>query len=178
MSDKEFIYFADILSRMGSDALVRELTLVQTWSPTRLGQLAIYLAYLGGKKWPSTLAEMGADFNLKDDEGQSVISVCVFANCDGDHGPDNSVLDITSEFLSLGCDPNSSYLDSSVTALAVRRGARSITMLLLLAGADPDKDEPDPFSNRKLRDVFEESEETWPRQVLALRDTLLRGASP
>ena len=145
MSPEDRKKLAGLLLAGGSEALIPELEKLKGAPADELGDLAVFLAPLGGTKWPSLLHSLGANLDFVDDEGQTALSQCVQAQSDlrlGQGGTDTFAT--AAELLDLGADPNASYLSmSSVTALAARLNLPDFVVLFLLAGADLHREEPD-----------------------------------
>jgi hypothetical protein len=142
----------------------------------RLSDLLVYLAAQGGTGWIAPLVQMGADINHVNDEGGTALSNCVHARCE-ENPPKVDTFFTAIELLALGADPNSPYLSLfSVTHLAMQVDQPDFVVLFLLAGADPDAEEPDSQSSKTLGDNLRLGVEDatspagWPAQLLALRD--------
>jgi ankyrin repeat protein len=172
--ERELNRLADVLHLRGVSEFAEELKNCENLSKSDLNQLLIFLAPLGATKWPQLLFEMGADLNTVDDEGQTPLSCCVHGAVADKWNKGRSTFATACELVTLGSDPNSAYMHmASVTALAIRLGQKDLATLFLLAGADPDRQEPDSLTTETLRDVILASELDWPRQVLAMRDMLV-----
>ncbi|MDZ4841591.1 MAG: ankyrin repeat domain-containing protein [Hyphomicrobium aestuarii] len=165
--EKEFDRLVGISTKESSDALLNELYLLKDWPTQKLSELLQQLTWLGGNRWPSALAELGADLNFVDDEGQTALSICVHAACRfGGQAPVDTFT-TACELLKLGASPNSRYLSMfSVTRLAFLHDLRDLTTLFLLAGADLDLEEPDSQYDMTLRDEMLASDKEWVRRLV------------
>jgi len=165
--EKEFDRLVGIAAENHIDELLSELRRLDGGPPQKLSELVQQLAWLGGNRWPKALADLGADLNYVDDEGQTALSICVHAASRAGGEVPVDTFSTACELLELGASPNSTYLSMfSVTRLAFRHDLRDLTSLFLLAGADLDRKEPDSQSLKTLREEMQESDEEWVRQLV------------
>lgn len=154
---------------------------LKDWPRDRLSALLVYLAAHGGTGWIAPLVEMGADINCLNDEGETALSNCIHARAEGNRRPKVDTFYTAIELLALGADPNAPYLRLfSVTHLAMQLEQPDFVALFLLAGANPDAEEPDSQKNGTLRDALRRGVEEpasplgWSGLLLSFRD---KGAS-
>lgn len=133
--------------------------------------IAISLIGASDLDWPHALSGRGLNPNYKDDEGNTLLSMCVHTWCF--RGSTAQVGRVAWQnmlsFLDLGADPNSSYLGLySILRFSICSDARELAALLLASGADVDRIEPE--GRETLRDFIMSSELMWTQQLLRIYD--------
>lgn len=166
-TDAELDAWDAIFESAGIDEMVSRFKL----NTEQLSDYLVYRAWGGGTGWPSELVRRGANPSQRDDEGATALSRCLHAASPYTAARASKIetLETAIELLVLGADPNQLYSTScSATSLALTLNKPDFVALLLLAGADLNKVEPD--DGRTLRAILATSERPWARQLLKLAD--------
>jgi hypothetical protein len=174
---QEFRLASIALEEHGVDAMERQLT---SSLPIDTSQLSEFLLWNVGSKsqlnWGSRLVLMGANINYLNCEGASVLSRCVHSWDIRGCLPTREAHNVRSriylnaiEFLSLGFDPNARYLGCSVTGLAVSLNCPELATLLVISGADLDREEEEGWAET-LRTLITASSLDWPKKLIDLAE--------
>jgi hypothetical protein len=167
---------ADALETGGVEAMKYEVQKNKPFNSDDVSRLMLYIIGCSDQSWPGVLVELGGDVNYRNDEGESVLSVCVHRWVetrvkDLAQGRRNIWINAL-QFLRLGCDPNSAYMShSSVTGLAVSWDCPELATLFTLCGVDLDREEEVGVPQTLRRKMIEDPQ-LWPKELVILSDNL------
>lgn len=176
---EEFVAIARQKGRHGE--LLQKIRDISGWSKSDLSELLIQLILYSKPAWFETLVQKGADPNIKDDEHNTPLGVCIdiaSENCGAESNLQQqferrrSVYLAFIELLASGADPNlDCQIDNTPLTLAIGRNLPEFTAALLVFGADPHGSPPNQHKESAINFVKGFGKPRWPLHLLLAAET-------